>query len=53
MVNDYAEKTKMSARGYYRVLRVARSIADLYGDADINLKKQYVAEALSYRRRFV
>ncbi len=52
MVNDFAEKTKMSARGYYRVLRVARSIADLYGDSDVMLKKAYIAEALSYRRRF-
>lgn len=53
MVTDFAEKTKMSARGYYRVLRVARTIADLNGDDDVLLKKQYVAEAISYRRRMV
>ncbi len=43
------EQAKLSARGYYRILRVARTIADLNGGAD-ELSKYDIAEALSYRR---
>ena len=42
-----AEKFGLSARGYHRVLRVARTIADLDG-AD-TVRKPHVAEAVSYR----
>ena len=42
-----AERFGMSARGYHRVLRVARTIADLEGSADV--RKAHVAEAVSYR----
>lgn len=42
-----AERFGLSARGYHRILRVARTIADLEGSAE--LKKPHVAEALSYR----
>jgi magnesium chelatase family protein len=42
-----AERFGLSARGYHRVLRVARTIADLAGDRD--LKRPHVAEAVSYR----
>jgi magnesium chelatase family protein len=42
------ENLKLSARGYARILRVARTLADLEGASDI--KRQYVAEALAYRR---
>jgi magnesium chelatase family protein len=38
----------MSARAYHRVLRVARTIADLADSAEIT--SQHVAEAVQYRR---
>jgi len=42
-----AEKFGLSARGYHRVLRVARTIADLAGARDV--QKPHVAEAVSFR----
>ena len=41
------EKYKMSARGYTRILKVARTIADLDGEENIN--ESHIAEALAYR----
>lgn len=46
-LNSAAEKTGMSARGYNRIKRLARTIADLRG-AD-NIEMSDLAEALSYR----
>lgn len=43
------EGAKLSARGYFRILRVARTIADLDGGLD-SIGKAHIAEALSYRR---
>jgi len=45
---DAAEKMRLTARGYHRVLRVARTIADLAGASAV--ARVHVAEALSYRR---
>jgi magnesium chelatase family protein len=42
------EQMRLTARGYHRVLRVARTLADLSG-ADA-IARVHIAEALSYRR---
>jgi magnesium chelatase family protein len=42
-----AERLRLSARGYHRVLRVARTLADLEGAAPV--ARHHIAEALSYR----
>ena len=47
LLTDAAAKLKLSARGYHRVLRVARTIADLDGSAGV--RRIHLAEALSYR----
>ena len=44
-----AEAMRLSARGYHRVLRVARSVADLDGSEAV--RRVHIAEALSYRRQ--
>lgn len=45
-----AERFGLSARGYHRVLRVARTIADL--DGSDTLHYPHIAEAVSYRLTF-
>lgn len=42
------ERLKLTARGYHRILRVARTLADLEGSDGV--RHPHVAEALSYRR---
>ncbi len=49
MAEQAAERLRLSARGFTRVLRVARTIADLAGMAIV--RRTDVAEALAYRHR--
>ena len=47
LLTRVAERFGLSARGYHRLLRVARTIADLDGSDDV--RRTHVAEAVSYR----
>ncbi|MEL7454324.1 MAG: ATP-binding protein, partial [Pseudomonadota bacterium] len=49
LLADAAVKLNLTARGYHRVLKVARTIADLDGAQGIG--RIHIAEALTYRRR--
>ncbi len=50
LLNTVAERFGLSARGYHRILRVARTIADL--DASEHIRVRHVSEAISYRLAF-
>lgn len=47
LLREAADAMRLSARGYHRVLRVARTLADLDGAAKVS--RSHLAEALSYR----
>ena len=47
LLREAAEATSLSARGYYRTMKVARTLADL--DHSDKVRRVHVAEALSYR----
>src|SRR5215218_3936481 len=47
LIRDAAEAMRLSARGFHRVLKVARTLADL--DQDDRVRRIHLAEAISYR----
>jgi magnesium chelatase family protein len=47
LLQDASEKLGFSARAYHRVLRVARTLADLEGEEQVG--RLHLAEAISYR----
>jgi magnesium chelatase family protein len=47
LLREAADAMRLSARGYHRVLRVARTLADLDGADKVG--RMHLAEALSYR----
>lgn len=47
LLRDAADKLKFSARGYHRILKVARTLADL--DEAPRVGRIHIAEAISYR----
>ncbi len=49
LMQEAVDRLSLSARGYHRVLKVARTIADLGGSE--TMTAQHVAEAVQYRRR--
>lgn len=48
LLEQAMDKFKLSTRAYHRILRVARSIADLNASETLNI--QHLSEALSYRQ---
>jgi len=51
LMTDAIEKMKLSARGYHRILKVARTLADLEESAAV--RRHHIAEALGYRSMMV
>jgi len=47
LLREAAERLRLSARGYHRVLKLARTLADLDGGGSVG--RIHLAEALSYR----
>lgn len=48
LLHEAVDRLGLTARGYHRVLKVARTLADLEGAAAV--RRIHIAEALSYRR---
>lgn len=51
LLGSAMKQMQLSARAYHRVLKLARSIADLAGEEEI--ATQYLAEALQYRPKLI
>ena len=50
-LDDAVDGLGISARGYHRVLRVARTVADLAGATSVSV--DHVSEAISYRSQAI
>jgi magnesium chelatase family protein len=48
LIEEVVERLGLSARSYHRILKIARTIADLAESAEI--ETAHVAEAVQYRR---
>lgn len=49
LARRFVDSGALSARGYHRVLKVARTIADLAGEE--NIKQEHLSEALMFRQK--
>ena len=47
MLDDSAERLSLSARAYHRVIKIARTIADLENSE--NVEENHILEAIQYR----
>jgi magnesium chelatase family protein len=47
LLREASDAMRLSARGYHRILRVARTLADL--DGQDGVRRVHLAEALAYR----
>jgi magnesium chelatase family protein len=47
LLNDSAERLSLSARAYHRVIKIARTIADLENSPEVG--ENHILEALQYR----
>lgn len=48
MLRQAIDRLNLSARAYHRILRVARTVADL--SCDDNIRREHIAESIQYRR---
>ena len=49
LLRNAVDKMNLSARGYHRILKLARTIADL--SEEENIRRDHIAEALQYRQK--
>jgi magnesium chelatase family protein len=47
LIREAADRLRLTARGFHRVLKLARTLADL--DESEGVRRIHIAEALSYR----
>ena len=50
LVKTAMQQMQLSARAYYRILKLARTLADLFREA--NIRPPHIAEAIQYRSQW-